>query len=365
MAEKNDAERIQEIFEELEDIQHKLKRLENHKTHLENRRQDLEKYESLSEEEHVKIVKLLDQYKSIMEQIKLMEGRLIRNNPSLRIIQTYEKEMPEIIKEMRQTETKQRHAQSDILYLDEEKNHLYTYREELITGYRVLKIGAIILTIILGIVCVVIFTMAQSLEKDIFIPTSIVSIATLFFVFGILAFKRRIEHELEKNEYMQQRAVKLLNKAKIQYFHFTNYLEYEYNKLGVISSEQLQGHYNRYMKNKSNDIHYRGLNNQLIEIEQRVFDILYEKGIQRDIFVNIDEWAEIQKSSVMLKNAESENKNIDRQLEALHTYEQELYQEAFAISNSNPELVQLVEVLLGKYLDRADQESLDKISEHE
>lgn len=363
ISEKDEVERIQEIFEELRDIQTKRQRLEQFIKRINKRQQDLEQYESLSKEEHIKVAKLLDQYKSIMEQRKLMEGRLIRNNPSLRIIQTYERELPEILKEMHQTENNQRYAQSDILYLNEEKDYLYDYRESLVTGYRALKIGSVILTIILGITCLALFTMVQSLQKDIFIPASIISVVALFIGFGILIIKRRIEYELDKNELMQKKVVRLLNKVKIKYFHATNYLNYQYNKLGVNNADQLQGHYNRYLKNKNNEDHYRGMNNQLMEIEKRVFDLLYDKGIERDVFDNIDDWAEIQNSTVLLKNLKQEYENTIKQLKGLGSYEEELCQEAFIIANANPDLTSMVKALMDGYMGQRSKDTLDKTSE--
>lgn len=363
ISEKDEVERIQEIFEELRDIQTKRQRLEQFIKRINKRQQDLEQYESLSKEEHIKVAKLLDQYKSIMEQRKLMEGRLIRNNPSLRIIQTYERELPEILKEMHQTENNQRYAQSDILYLNEEKDYLYDYRESLVTGYRALKIGSVILTIILGITCLALFTMVQSLQKDIFIPASIISVVALFIGFGILIIKRRIEYELDKNELMQKKVVRLLNKVKIKYFHATNYLNYQYNKLGVNNADQLQGHYNRYLKNKNNEDHYRGMNNQLMEIEKRVFDLLYDKGIERDVFDNIDDWAEIQNSTVLLKNLKQEYENTIKQLKGLASYEEELCQEAFIIANANPDLTSMVKALMDGYMGQRSKDTLDKTSE--
>ena len=344
--ETSGAQRIDEIFQEIDDIHRKRKRLEKYTKRIEVQKQDLEQYAALTEEDHIKVTKLLGQYKNVVEQRRLMEGRLIRNNPSLRIIQDHEREIPEMIQEIRKTENNQRYAHSDILYLEEEKNTLYEYRENLITGYRILKYTTIGLVIALGIVCMMLLTLVQALRQNIFIPSSIISIVTLFFAFGILMFKRRIEYELGKNEIMQKKAAKLLNRVKVRYFHHTNYLNFQYRKLGIINADQLQGQYNRYLKNKHNENHYKNMNNQLDEIENKVFDILYDTGIERDVFAHIDEWAEVQNIEKLSTNLKSEDENTRKQLEALNTYEQELSKEAFIITESAPELAAKVESLM-------------------
>ena len=351
VTEKDEEQRIEEIFSELRDTKLKIKRLERYAKGMHQRKQDLEKYESLTDEDHGKVAGFLDQYKNVIEQRKLLEGRLVRNNPSLRIIQSRESEIPDLIKEIKQTENNQRYSKNDILYLQEEKEDLYDYRENLIAGYGALKMIAIGLIIILGIISIVLLTMVQTLRENIFIPSSIISVITLFFGFGILITKRRIEYELELNEVMQQKASRLLNKTKIRYFHYTNYLNYQYEKLSITNADQLQGQYNRYIKNKGNEVYYNNMNKQLVEIENKVFDVLYEKGIERDAFDNIDEWAEVQNISILMNNINQEYENTTKQIKALNVYEEELCKEAFLMTEINPELTQGVEHLMDSYVN--------------
>lgn len=351
VTQQNEEQRIEEIFSELKDIKTKQKRLERYVEGMKQRQQDLEKYESLTDEDHGKVAGFLDQYKNVIEQRRLLEGRLIRNNPSLRVIQARENEIPDLIKEIRQTENYQRYTHSDILYLREEKDELYDYRENLITGYRALKITAFGLIMILGTVSIILLTMVQTLRENIFVISSIISITALFFGFGILITKRRIEYELELNEVMQQKASRLLNQTTIRYFHHTNYLNYQYEKLIITNADQLQGQYNRYLKNKNNEVYYNHMNKQLVEIENKVFDVLYDKGIERDAFDNIDEWAEVQNISILMKNINQEYENTVNQIKALNAYEEELCKEAFLITEVNPAMAPKVEQLMDSYVN--------------
>lgn len=345
----NDSNRIEEIFIELKDTTVKRKRLTRYAEGLTQRKKDLQKYESLTKEDHEKVAGFLDQYKSVMEQRKRLEGRLIRNNPALRIIQTREDEIPDLIKEIRQTENKQRQTYSDILYLQEEKESLFEYRESLISGYNALKIIAYSLIIILGITSIMLLTMMQTLRQDIMIPTSVITSVALIFTFGILFLKRRIEYELELNENMQIKASKLLNSTKIKHFHNTNYLNFQYSNLSTKNADHLQTQYNRYLKNKNNEDYYRNLNNTLIEIEDKVFDVLYDKGIVRESTDNIDEWVEMQNIAILMKNIDKEYQDTTKQIKALTSYEEELCKEAFMITETNKEIAPRVEILMESY----------------
>ena len=348
---KDETERIEEIFGELKDAKAKRIRLERYAAGMKQRKDELQKYEALTEEDHGKVAGFLDQYRNVVEDRKLLEGRLIKNNPALRIIQSREEEIPGMIEEIRETENKQRYTYSDILYLEEEKNYLYEYRENLITGYKALKIVTISLIIILGIICVALLTMVQALRENIFIPSSIISVVTLILGFGILISKRQIEHELSLNELMQQRAIRLLNKTKIRYFHHTNYLHYQYENFSIKNADHLNTQYRRYLKNKNNATYYNNMNKQLIEIEDKVFDLLYEKGIERDAFDNIDEWAEVQNIAILLKNIKQEYESTSKQIEALSSYEEELCKEAFWMTEMSPEIAPRVEALMEGYME--------------
>lgn len=347
--EKTALERIEEIFIDLKDITAKRKRLKRYAQGMKQRQEDLQKYQALTKEDHEKVAGFLDQYKNVLEDRKRLEGRLIRNNPALRIIQDKEAEIPELIKEIKETETSQRFAHHDILYLEEEKDHLYDYRESLITGYKALKITAISLIIILGIISVILLVMMQTLRQDIFIVSSLVSAIALIFSFGILFLKRGIEYELELNENMQKKASRLLNTTKIRYFHHTNYLNFQYSALSTKSSDHLAKQYQRYLKNKNNESYYRKMNNQLIEIEDKVFDILYDKGIEREGFDNIDEWAQVQNIAILMRKVNEEFESTQTQIKALDSYEEELCKEAFMLTKSNPELTPRVETLMESY----------------
>ncbi len=343
--------RIEEIFKELATIKTKRKRLERYVKGMAQRKKDLEKYDSLTEDDHGKVAGFLDQYKGVIEQRKVLEGRLIKNNPSLRIIQAREKEIPDMVGEIRDVERNQRYAYNDMLYLQEEKDSLYEDRESLITSYRALKIIAISLIIVLGIISVVLLTMVQTLRENIFIPSSVISLMTLIFGFAILVIKRRIEYELELNEAMQLRAGRLMNRTKIRYYHHTNYLNFQYEKLKIKNADQLQSQYDRYLKNKNNEVYYNNLNKQLIEIENKVFDVLYEKGIERDAFDNIDEWAQVQNIAILIKNINEEYETTSKQIKALDAYEDELTKEAFIMTETNPEIAPKVERLMAGYMN--------------
>ena len=96
------------------------------------------------------------------------------------------------------------------------------------------------------------------------------------------------EKEIKNNGILQQKAVKYLNKAKIRYFHQTQYLEFQYHKFGVDSVAKLEMYYNRYLKNKNNERLYLQMNDSLNEIEEDILKILHNKDILLGVWTGYD-----------------------------------------------------------------------------
>ena len=138
-------------------------------------------------------------------------------------------------------------------YLEGEKGALIYSREQLenaqIMIYR-LSIGTVIT---FGIIALIFAFIITNGNNRILIPAVITAIAAIGMGTWIYIFRRRVEYEIVKNGRMQARAVKLLNKAKIRYVYYTNFLEYEYNKFNVDSFEQLERNWELYKKNKHHE----------------------------------------------------------------------------------------------------------------
>ena len=268
---------VQEIFSELEEIAIKKQRITHYIQELNIKEEAHKQYENLDPDAVAQINALAQKAKEIEEKKQNLKGRLISTNAALLRLSKYENEIPDLIKEMQGAEKRRRQTESHIFYLQEERRELEEERETLISGYNFLKWVSFVFIVFLGVSLLVSFVLLQILREKIwFILSAMVGIVLVFIVILVLT-KEKLEKEIKNNGILQQKAVKYLNKSKIKFFHQTQYLEFQYHKLGVDSVAKLELYYNRYLKNKNNERIYLKMNDTLNEIEEDILKIYIKK----------------------------------------------------------------------------------------
>lgn len=318
---------VDTLFQELLDINVKKINVENAKKRLELHFAQLKHYEALDMETIKKLCELARNAKQMEEQKQHLRGRLVRNNRPLFLIAKHEKELPELMPEIRNYETKQKDAERTIMYLQEEQQALLEERQSLLTGYKFLKNSSIVFLVILVISLFGGFALLQLLRENIWIYLSGIAILFTIFLITFLLLKEKLEKELAINALLQKKAGKYLNKWKIKYFHYQRYLSYQYEKLGMDSAAKLEMYYNRYLKNKDNEVKYNRFNQKLVEIEEEMLDILKGKGIEIEMIDNFTEWLVAPKKSLSIQQGKKELQMLKQQLEGILLYEQELWSE--------------------------------------
>lgn len=343
------------LLDELDQTMLKKQRLVNYKENLLVKEEDLKQYELLDENDINQLTLYVGQYRGIEEKKQHLKGRLIKNNRGLLILAQYEADLPHFLQEVMQTERKVKENERDIYYLEEEKEELKEEREVLLKGYKFLK-GVSICFVLAMIVFVFMgFAMLQVLRETIWTYLSIVSVVLVFGLAGMLFAKERLEHNLSDNEKLQQKAVKYLNKVKIRYFNNYSYLQFYFDKLGVDSAAKLEMYYNRYIKNKHNEVEYTKYNRSLMQIEISIKEIFENKGLNYDEqFESLEEWILAPKKAIAFKQLEEEKAKVFEQIEALETYEAELWKELFVLKE-NPTYTKLIE----DRISILDKEKLD------
>lgn len=356
-----EASTIEELFEELNEVVIKKKRVSDYLIDLENREEEIKRFQILDKEDIEKLNVLANKAKDIEEKKQSLRGRLIKNNKSLFLISQYEDDLPNFIKEMYESEKKQKEIDRNIFYLEEEKEELLVEREMLLKGYRFLKNFSIIFIIVIAVCVIVTFALMQMLRDAIWIYLSLFGSLLVIFLAGIIYSKDRMDSELSKNVILQQKAVRYLNKFKIKYFHQVRYLDFQYEKLGVDSASKLEMYYNRYIKNKDNEKKYLKLNQLISEIEDKMIEIMKSKGIHIDYIENLADWAVAPKKVNAVKALKADKQKTGDQLQALNTYEETLWKEVFAMQE-NEEMKKMIEYKISEYNKRTSMH-LDKVNE--
>lgn len=324
---KLDENNIEELFNELEEIQIKKKRIHYYFEELNQKEEAHQQYKNLDPDAVSKINVLAQQAKDIEERKQNLKGRLISNNAALNRLAKYEDEIPDLIKEMQIAEKRRRETESHILYLKEERIDLEEEREALLRGYRFLQGFSLVMVVLLGVCLLVSFTMLQILKQRIWTILSVIVIITLAYVVGVVLAKEKMEKEIKNNGILQQKAVKYLNKSKIRFFNQTQYLLFQYHKLGVDSVAKLELYYNRYLKNKNNEKVYLQMNEKLSEIEEDILHILHEKNILLEDIGDLADWILQPKKLNEINMIQEDREKTQEQLQALQIYEEELWKE--------------------------------------
>lgn len=326
-----EAQSIYQMFEDLEELYYKKQRMNRFYKELEAREHELCQYESLDEEDIKKLVNLVDDYKNIEEKRQLLRGRLIKNNRALLLISEYEGDLPELIREMLNAEKKKKESERDIFYIEEERDDLVEERNALIKGYKFLKVFSVVFIIGIALAALIMFGMLQIIREAVWIYLSIFACALVLFLVGIIYAKERLEKLLRDNEILQQKAAKYLNKAKIRYFHHTNYLNFNYQKLGVDSVAKLEMYYNRFIKNRDNEKDYERLTRNILIIQEKIDELFEDKDIRIEHLEDLQDWLVASKKANSRQNITDEKASIKEQLAAFETYETELWKEIFVL----------------------------------
>lgn len=318
---------VEEIFSELEEVHIKKQRIIHYMDELNIKEEVHKQYEQLDADAVAKINVLVQKAKGIEEKKQNIRGKLISNNAALSRLENYEDEMPDLIKEMKIAEKRRRETESHILYLKEERLNLEEERESLIGGYSFLKGLSLGLVVLIGVSLLVSFVMLQVLRERIWFVLSSLVVLMVFFVVAVILLKEKLEKEIKNNGILQQKAVKYLNKSKIRFFNQTQYLEFQYRKLGVDSVAKLELYYNRYLKNKNNERIYLQMNDALTEIEEEILGILHSKNILLEDLGDLSDWILQPKRLNEMKQMVGDKEKAEEQLQALKSYEEEMWRE--------------------------------------
>lgn len=348
---------IEEIFSELEDIHIRKRRMNHYAQGLNIKEEACKQYTHLDKETHSKINQLAQQAREIEEKKKNLKARLISNNAALNRLSAYEESLPDLIKEIQIAEKRRRETESHILYLQEERSFLEEERGTLLRGYGFLKALSIFLIIFIGAGLLISFIMLQVLREKVWFVLSGIVLVTAIGMLVIVLTKEKLEKEISSNGILQKKAVKYLNKAKIRFFNQTQYLEFQYQKLGVESAAKLELYYNRYLKNKNNERIYLKMNKAIADIEEEILQILQSNDVRWEGTADVIEWALEPKSANEIEYLEKDKEKTKQEIEALEEYEDELWKELALLSKAEEHKKQ-IEVCLENYVG---ENRLDKI----
>lgn len=233
----------------------------------------------------------------------------------------FDESLPRSLRIIEENEIEFQKAQHDLSYLEGEKSALeYEFRRYQI-GYRVTGITLYLAGIVAIIGTIVLFGLSK--QQDTFLPAVVLILSVAFFGAWAAIFRRYFWTALEKNRKLQQRAVKLTNRVKINYVRYRNLLDYEYKKFETNSSEGLRFRYEAFIKEKAERSRYEELEKQYrltaIDIAKEFDKVLPERESDLiDIFLMYSDYFATEKGAEMLhQKVKEENEEFRRKREEL------------------------------------------------
>lgn len=252
---------------------------------------------------------------------------ILRNqNDEPMYLEHYKEEIPKTIENMKEHEQKQRIVKRDLDYLEGEKGSLHYNESRYKKAVSIIRIILIASVFIAAIASLILSTMYFIYAWDIFIPSLVVIVILIFLGMWLYIFRRYLVHELKKNQMLQKRAIELENKTKIKYVRNQQFLDYEYKKYRVNSSEMLQLRWDNYKKNQENKDRFRSISNNISALITDL-ELLLERNAIEDydyVFENVDYFVSKRARHLLKKSLETKRtlaikdiNRIDKQIDVL------------------------------------------------
>ncbi|OON97346.1 MAG: hypothetical protein ATN31_08265 [Candidatus Epulonipiscioides saccharophilum] len=339
---------IDSLFADIKANAVKIRRQEITLENIYPMQKPLKEYQSLDRAVKNQLASLALKYNDSNVAKNKLSNRLVKNNPALTRIETYENQLPFLKDELQNASTLATKYKTNIDYLKAEKDHLVIDRESLLLGYNALEKLGMFFLVLLGISLIMTFTLMQVIRESVWIHMSLISITFMIFVLFLVLSKEKLERELTRNEVLQKKASKYIQKFQIHYFTQQQYLEYQYKKLGVNTPEQLDSYVSKYMKNKDYERNYQQYLKSSQDSEQKIKDTLQINDVPIKYINTIEYWIINPNKLKEVKKMVSEISSMQKSIEDMKEYEQELYK-ALLSYNSKSEYDEYIKDKLTEY----------------
>lgn len=221
----------------------------------------------LSGELSGKIQAMCKQYSELTvikeEMEKKAEESKTREHPTIGL---YAKDIPKAIEILKDHEGNQQKVKHDLDILEGEKQDLLYNFRNLRRSLSFLRSFLIFLVFASMISAIILSVMLLRYNMDVFISSLVTIVIIAFLYTWAYVFRRYCNHELKKNQLMQERAVKLINKTKIKFVHNQQLLDFQYKKYNVNSSEVLELRYDNYLQAREEERNFENVNRSMKNI---------------------------------------------------------------------------------------------------
>lgn len=239
--------------------------------------------------------------------------RTLQNESSVpKYLEKYKDEIPRVITQLKEHEKRQNIIKNDLDILEGEKGDINFRDTRAKFAVSFLRTFLVFLIFAAAILALIFTTLFFVYHVNIFIPSIIIMVVFSFTVLWIFVFRRYLIHEIKKNQRLQKRQIELNNKTKIKYVNIQQFLDYEYKKYQVNSSEMLELRWENYQQHAKNEKRFKRISSNVATMMQDVDRLLKRNNIDGGSYVTdrIDYFTSKKGRKMLLNAIEIERHNI-------------------------------------------------------
>lgn len=250
----------------------------------------LQKIGEIPKEELTELEKIAKAYSEAEIERDSASEKVKNQNTIGNYLENYKENIEAAINNINEHEKRIAVIKNDLYHLEGERADILYRTNRANIALDFTKIILLITIILASIATLIISTMFFVYSIDVFIPALVVVVTVSMVALWIFAFRRYLIFEIKKNQKLINRAVELTNKVKIKYVNVQQFLDYEYKKYKINSSEMLELRWENYQKNKRNQARYKNVSNNAASFKQELDRILTRNNIEETEYIteNID-----------------------------------------------------------------------------
>ncbi|MDR1531258.1 MAG: hypothetical protein LBS62_03595 [Clostridiales bacterium] len=258
---------------------------------------ELDAFFKLDENEVSLLKELLARFVSLGRERSQLMYQLASFNPALRQMIDFGEDAERAVTHIQHAEKSQRLLRHDLGELEGEKLDLEYEKDKLNSGLDFINKFAVVAVTLFGAVSIYLAYKFMLSNGSIFIDLTVLVLLIIAAVATLHTFRRRMVRESRINTLKQRRAVELLNKKRVVYAYYTNFLDYEYKKYKVRNSQMLKANLKELANYKHVTMRIDAIRKIIYETESTLEKFLREKKINNTKFtieqfantVNIDD----------------------------------------------------------------------------
>lgn len=313
---------------------------------------DVQKIERMEEKERALLMDAATKVITLTKERKDFESKEVHTTDScFRALRNHEGKLQEELKKMRESEQYNQLLKNDMRQLEAEKAALKYEHHELFGKQAELKKLAIATVAIVISLFVLFIVLGEGLKRSMSIPY-IMTVAMAAIIAGYIfweSYRNRYEYAVIVKKL--NRAIELLNKVKVKYINNTNALEYNYSKLSVQNSMELEYLIKEYTKAKEQERTYQSNVERLEHYKEKIVDILQLHQIN-DAEIWLHQISALVKEvefAAIKKNLEDRRKKLTERMDYNLQVKDNCFDKIHQQLSEHPDLKQDVLALFEKY----------------